>query len=150
MNLWRRLAALGCGLLFGFGLLLSGMSNPDKVLAFLDLGGQWDPSLMLVMVGAIAMALGPMTWARRHTRTSLDCPVQLPTRHSLDGRLVVGSLIFGAGWGLAGICPGPATLMLFMGYWQAGLFFGAMLVGMVLFIYWERHRVGRVDSRGRP
>lgn len=125
--------ALLCGLLFGVGLLLAGMANPTKVLGFLDLAGAWDPSLALVMVGAIGAAFLPFSWARRQARTLLGGAMQLPKARDLDRRLVVGSLVFGIGWGIAGICPGPALVGLGAGYWQAALFVAAMLVGMGVF-----------------
>lgn len=121
------------GLLFGVGLLLAGMVNPGKVLAFLDLSGAWDPSLGLVMVGAIAVAIGPFTWARQQSRSLLGRTIQLPTQRKLDPRLIGGNLLFGAGWGLAGICPGPAMVILLAGHWQAIVFILAMLAGMLLF-----------------
>lgn len=121
------------GVLFGLGLLLAGMANPAKVLGFLDVAGAWDPSLALVMVGAIGAALLPMAWARRHPLALLGAKMQLPARRDMDRRLVVGSLVFGAGWGLAGVCPGPALVLLPGGYWQAWLFVAAMLAGMVVF-----------------
>jgi len=128
-----RISAFIAGLLFGMGLLLSGMANPAKVLGFLDLAGQWDPSLALVMVGAIGAALLPMAWARRHAVALLGGAMQLPARRDIDRRLVGGSLIFGIGWGLAGVCPGPALVLLAGGFWQGGLFVAAMLAGMALF-----------------
>ena len=121
------------GLLFGVGLLLAGMVNPGKVLAFLDLSGAWDPSLGLVMVGAIAVAIGPFTWARQQSRSLLGRTIQLPTQRKLDPRLIGGNLLFGTGWGLAGICPGPAMVILLAGHWQAIVFMLAMLAGMLLF-----------------
>ncbi|PYB78193.1 hypothetical protein DMX11_09965 [Pseudomonas sp. LB-090624] len=121
------------GALFGMGLLLSGMANPAKVLGFLDLAGQWDPSLALVMVGAIGVALLPMAWARRHTLALLGGKMQLPTRRDVDRRLVGGSLLFGGGWGLAGLCPGPALVLLAGAYWQAWVFVAAMVTGMLVF-----------------
>ncbi|MEW5544960.1 DUF6691 family protein [Pseudomonas soli] len=128
----QRFIGFLAGALFGMGLLVSGMANPAKVLGFLDLAGQWDPSLALVMVGAIGMALLPMTWARRQAVALLGGRMQMPTRHDVDHRLVGGSLVFGVGWGLAGICPGPALVLLVGGYWQAWLFVAAMLAGMLL------------------
>ena len=125
--------ALLCGLLFGIGLLLAGMADPTKVLGFLDLAGAWDPSLALVMVGAIGAALLPLSWARRQSRNLLGGAMQLPKGRDLDRRLIVGSLVFGIGWGVAGICPGPALVGLGSGYWQAALFVAAMLAGMGLF-----------------
>lgn len=121
------------GLLFGVGLLLAGMVNPGKVLAFLDLSGTWDPSLGLVMIGAIAVAIGPFTWARQQSRSLLERTIQLPTQRKLDPRLIGGNLLFGTGWGLAGICPGPAMVILLAGHWQAIVFMLAMLAGMLLF-----------------
>lgn len=136
----RRLTALLAGLIFGLGLLLAGMSNPAKVLGFLDLGGAWDPSLALVMASAIGVALLPFTWARRQQRSLLDAPMQLPQKRELDRRLIGGSLLFGIGWGIAGICPGPALTLLLGGYWQSLLFVLAMLGGMWLFNALERRR----------
>ncbi|MFJ3262075.1 DUF6691 family protein [Pseudomonas sp. NPDC086581] len=125
-----RIVALLAGLLFGFGLLLAGMANPAKVLGLLDLAGQWDPSLALVMLAAITVGLPFFTWARRHDHALLGGVMQLPQRRDLDGRLVGGSLLFGVGWGIAGICPGPALVTFAAGYWQGALFCLAMLVGM--------------------
>ncbi len=99
----KRISGFIAGLLFGMGILLSGMANPAKVLGFLDIAGQWDPSLGLVMVGGIGAALLPMTWARRHTTALLGGKIQLPARRDIDRRLVGGSLVFGIGWGLAGV-----------------------------------------------
>lgn len=105
-----KIVAFLAGLLFGIGLLLAGMANPAKVLGFLDLAGHWDPSLALVMVAAIGTALPFFAWARRHDRALLGGAMQLPRRRDLDGQLVGGSLLFGVGWGIAGICPGPALV----------------------------------------
>lgn len=135
-----KLSAFIAGLLFGFGLLLAGMVNPGKVLAFLDLAGAWDPSLALVMVGAIGIAIGPLTWARQQSSSLLGQPMQLPIKRELDPRLIGGSLLFGVGWGIAGICPGPAVAILLTGHWQIFVFMSAMLVGMLLFTALEtRH-----------
>jgi uncharacterized membrane protein YedE/YeeE len=135
-----KLTAFIAGLLFGLGLLLAGMANPGKVLAFLDLAGAWDPSLALVMVGAIAVAIGPLTWARRQSSSLLGRPMQLPVKRELDPRLIGGSLLFGVGWGIAGICPGPAVAILLTGRWQAIVFMLSMLAGMVLFTALESRR----------
>lgn len=135
-----RLSAFACGLLFGLGLLLAGMANPAKVLAFLDLAGAWDPSLALVMVGAIAVAALPLHLAGRRSRALLGGAMQLPRRRELDARLVGGSLLFGLGWGIAGICPGPAVAILLSGHWQAPLFVAALLAGMLIFAALERRR----------
>lgn len=135
-----RLSAFVCGVLFGLGLLLAGMADPSKVLAFLDLAGAWDPSLALVMVAAIGVAALPMTLARRRSRALLGGAMQLPTRRDLDARLIGGSLLFGVGWGIAGICPGPALAILLTGHWQALLFVAAMLAGMLIFTALEGRR----------
>lgn len=135
-----RLSAFACGVLFGLGLLLAGMADPSKVLAFLDLTGAWDPSLALVMVAAIGVAALPMTLARRRRRALLGGAMQLPTRRDLDARLIGGSLVFGVGWGIAGICPGPALAILLSGHWQALLFVAAMLAGMLIFTALEGRR----------
>ena len=134
----RNVSAFFCGLLFGFGLLLAGMANPAKVQAFLDLGGLWDPSLALVMGGAIAVAILPFTWAKQHTRSLLGAPMQLPGKRDVDRRLVIGSLLFGSGWGIAGICPGPALATVLTGHCQLLLFGLAMLAGMLIFEALER------------
>ena len=118
------------GLLFGVGLILSGMTDPGKVQGFLDLAGAWDPSLALVMGGAIAIGVGAFAVARRRTSAFLGGAMQLPTRRDIDRPLVVGSLVFGAGWGLAGFCPGPAIVSAGAWHWQAWLFVGAMVAGM--------------------
>lgn len=135
-----RLSAFVCGVLFGLGLLLAGMADPSKVLAFLDLAGAWDPSLALVMVAAIGVAALPMTLARRRSRALLGGAMQLPIRRDLDARLIGGSLLFGVGWGIAGICPGPALAILLTGHWQALLFVAAMLAGMLIFTALEGRR----------
>lgn len=133
-----KFTALLAGLIFGLGLLLAGMANPAKVLAFLDLAGDWDPSLALVMAAAIAVAIGPFSWAKRQSVSLLGAPMQLPQKRQIDRRLVLGSLLFGAGWGIAGICPGPALVLTLTGHWQAWLFGAAMLAGMGLFELLER------------
>ena len=137
-----KLTAFFAGLVFGLGLLLAGMANPAKVLGFLDLAGAWDPSLALVMVAAIGVALLPLTWAKRRSRSLLGAPMQLPVKRELDRRLIGGSLLFGIGWGIAGICPGPAVAILLTGHWQVLLFVAAMLLGMLLFEALERRERG--------
>jgi uncharacterized membrane protein YedE/YeeE len=136
----RKLVAFLAGVLFGLGLLLAGMANPAKVLAFLDLSGAWDPSLALVMFAAIAVAFLPFSWARLQRSSLLGAPMQLPSKRELDRRLIGGSLLFGIGWGIAGICPGPALAILLTGRWQVLLFVAAMLAGMILFAALERRR----------
>ena len=127
------IASFAAGLVFGLGLILSGMANPAKVLGFLDLAGAWDPSLALVMAGAIAVGLGAFTFAKGRTRSLLGAEMRLPTARDIDRRLVGGSLLFGVGWGVAGFCPGPALVALGMGQGQAVVFVVAMLAGMGLY-----------------
>src|SRR5271154_847266 len=110
----NRISPFLVGLLFGIGLCLSGMSNPSKVLAFLDLGGAWDPSLALVMAGAIAVAFVAFRIAARRTASYSGEPFHYPTAKGIDARLVGGSLLFGVGWGLVGLCPGPALVVVAM------------------------------------
>ncbi|WP_423935994.1 DUF6691 family protein [Comamonas sp. 23] len=131
------IAALA-GLVFGLGLLVSGMADPQKVLAFLDLAGPWDPSLALVMGGAIALGLPGFALARRRSRSLLGEPMQLPARQAVDAPLLIGSALFGIGWGLAGYCPGPALLGTAAGMGSAAIFSAAMLVGMLLFGLWSK------------
>lgn len=127
------------GALFGLGLVVSGMANPAKVLDFLDLTGAWDPSLALVMAGAIAVGVAGFAAAGRRARSWLGSPMRLPANRAVDRRLVIGGVLFGVGWGLAGFCPGPALVALGAGYWQAAVFIVAMLAGMGLFEIAERH-----------
>ncbi|MDX1802492.1 MAG: YeeE/YedE family protein [Alcanivorax sp.] len=136
------LTAFITGLVFGIGLLLAGMANPAKVLGFLDLAGAWDPSLALVMVGAIAVASLGFALARRRDTAWSGEPIQIPTNRKLDRRLVLGSLGFGVGWGLAGFCPGPALVALGTGSGKAVVFVVAMLAGMAIFEGIERYRQG--------
>ena len=137
--------AFVAGLVFGLGLIVAGMVNPAKILGFLDIAGKWDPSLALVMAGAIAVGLVAFTLARRRTVSALGLPMQLPSARTLDARLVGGSLMFGIGWGLAGFCPGPAIVALGAGYAKAAVFVMAMLLGMGAFELIERNR-RRADS----
>jgi uncharacterized membrane protein YedE/YeeE len=132
--------ALLAGLVFGLGLIVSGMADPAKVLGFLDLAGAWDPSLAFVMAGAIAVALVAFAVARRRTRSLLGLELQLPQGRGIDRRLVLGGLVFGIGWGLAGFCPGPALVALGIGQAKAAVFVLAMLAGMVIFEWLERRR----------
>ena len=136
----RKLMAFLAGVIFGIGLLTAGMANPTKVLAFLDLAGAWDPSLALVMAAAIGVAFLPFSWARVQRTSLLGAPMQLPGKRELDRRLIGGSLLFGVGWGIAGICPGPAVALLLTGQWQVLVFVAAMLAGMIVFAALERQR----------
>ena len=121
-----------CGLIFGVGLLISGMANPDKVLGFLDLSRPWDPSLAFVMIGAIAVGIVGFALVKGKKRAFCGVPIMLPANNAIDRTLVVGAILFGLGWGLAGICPGPALVLLGAGVGKGLLFILAMLVGMWL------------------
>lgn len=127
------LLALLAGLVFGIGLILSGMANPAKVLGFLDVAGAWDPSLAFVMAGAILVGVAAFALARRRQRSWLGLPMQWPALAAVTPRLLLGSAAFGVGWGLAGFCPGPALVALGAGYAKAWGFVAAMLAGMALF-----------------
>lgn len=134
------LAALLSGLIFGLGLILSGMANPEKVLGFLDLAGLWDPSLAFVMGGAILVGLVAFTIARKRTLSFLGFDMKLPASTHIDSRLVVGSLMFGIGWGIAGFCPGPGLVALGAGELKAVVFVSSMVAGMGIYGWIERKR----------
>ena len=132
------LVAFIVGLTFGIGLIVSGMTDPSKVTGFLDLAGDWDPSLAVVMGGAIAVGFPAFRLAARRERSLLGQAMRLPAATRIDRRLVLGSLAFGAGWGLAGYCPGPALASLAIGGAKALVFTIAMVAGMVLFETFEK------------
>lgn len=132
--------ALTSGIIFGLGLILAGMANPAKVLAFLDLTGLWDPSLALVMGGAIGIGLIAFTIAKKRHTSFLGLKMQLPTSRVIDKRLVLGGLVFGVGWGLSGICPAPAFVLLGTGSIKGIIFVISMLVGMEIFEIIESYR----------
>ncbi len=134
------ITAFIAGLIFGIGLLLAGMANPAKVLAFLDIAGHWDPSLALVMGGAIPVSAIGFYLTRHRTAPLFSASFQVPTNRKLDKRLVLGALGFGVGWGLAGFCPGPALVALGTGSLKAVVFVAAMLSGMVIFEILERQK----------
>jgi len=134
------ITALLSGLIFGLGLMVSGMADPGKVLGFLDLAGNWDPSLALVMGGAVAVGLLAFALVKRRRATYLGEPLQLPTSRAIDRRLVLGSTLFGIGWGIAGFCPGPALTSLGTGNPKALLFVLGMLAGMGIFALLERRK----------
>jgi len=129
----HRISEFLVGLLFGLGLILSGMTDPSKVLGFLDIFGLWDPSLAFVMGGAIAVGFFAFAWAKKRTVNFLGGALHLPTNSQIDKPLVVGAVLFGAGWGLAGFCPGPALVSLASGQIKAAVFVVFMLAGMQLF-----------------
>ena len=141
------LSAFIVGLVFGIGLIVSGMTDPSKVLGFLDLAGNWDPSLAFVMGGAILVGLLAFRVAGRRERSLLGEAIRLPTATRIDRRLVLGSLAFGAGWGLAGYCPGPALASLATGGAKPLVFTGAMVAGMGVFELFERLGVARAAAK---
>jgi uncharacterized protein len=126
------------GLLFGVGLIVAGMTDPSKVLGFLDLAGTWDPSLAFVMGGGILVGLGAFATAKKRTTTFFGGAMHLPTSTDIDKRLIGGGLMFGVGWGLAGFCPGPAIVSMGAGQPKAAVFVAAMLAGMAVFEGVER------------
>lgn len=132
----RMAMALLSGLVFGFGLIAGGMTDPAKIKGFLDLFGAWDPSLALVMGGAIAVGVVAFALARRRSRSWSGDAIELPTSTVIDRRLVGGGLLFGAGWGLGGFCPGPALVAMGSGLVAAWVFVAAMLVGMLAHDRW--------------
>ncbi len=124
------LSQYAIGVLFGWGLIISGMSNPQKVLGFLDITGLWDPSLIFVMLGAILVGLAGFYIVSKRTEAFFGGALHIPTRRDISKPLVIGSFIFGIGWGIAGICPGPALVAFGAGYLKAFVFIIAMLAGM--------------------
>lgn len=134
------LIAFASGLVFGLGLIVSGMANPAKVLGFLDLAGQWDPSLAFVMGGAVLITAAGFAVLRRRRASLTGEPLRWPTATRIDLRLALGSLAFGAGWGLAGFCPGPALVAAAAGVPQALIFVAAMLAGMAIYAALEALR----------
>ena len=134
------LFALAAGLVFGAGLILSGMTDPGKVIGFLDVAGKWDPSLAFVMAGAILVGFFAFRSAGRRGRTFVGGALHLPTRRDIDLRLIAGSVVFGIGWGLAGFCPGPALVSFASGVDKAAVFVAAMLAGMAAYALAERMR----------
>ena len=134
----HRISEFLVGLLFGLGLILSGMTDPGKVIGFLDIAGMWDPSLALVMGGAIAVGFFAFAMAKKRTMNFLGGALHLPQSNQIDKPLVIGAMMFGAGWGLAGFCPGPALVSLASGQIKAAFFVVLMLVGMQVFEVWNR------------
>lgn len=127
-----RLAGLACGLLFGFGLVISGMTNPAKVLNFLDVYGKWDPSLLLVLAAAVTVAFIGFRLVWRWSSPIYAQEFQIPKASKIDRRLIAGAAVFGTGWGLGGLCPGPAISAVVTGGEPALYFVCAMIVGMIL------------------
>jgi uncharacterized membrane protein YedE/YeeE len=141
----RSFAAFVAGLIFGLGLVVSHMIDPAKVLGFLDIAGNWDPSLVFVMIGAIPVAAIGFGATRARRAPVLDTQFHGPARTRVDAPLAVGSTLFGIGWGLVGYCPGPALTSLALGRWQSFVFAAAMLVGMLGYRF--RDRAGTLFSR---
>ena len=141
----RASAAFLAGLIFGLGLVVSHMIDPAKVLGFLDIAGNWDPSLAFVMIGAIPVAAIGFRATRARRAPVLDIEFHGPTRTRVNTGLIIGSALFGIGWGLVGYCPGPALTSLALGRWQSFVFVAAMLVGMVGYRF--RDRAGAIFSR---
>lgn len=127
------LIALLAGLVFGLGLIIGGMTNPAKVLGFLDITGDWDPSLAFVMIGAIAVGFFAFREARQRKWSVLGLSIDLPERTNIDRPLVIGALLFGIGWGLSGFCPGPAVASVLIGGSAVWIFVASMLAGMGLY-----------------
>jgi uncharacterized membrane protein YedE/YeeE len=130
------------GLIFGIGLIISGMADPAKVLAFLDVTGLWNPSLIFVMAGAIGLGFFAFLCAKSRRTTVLGTEMKLPSVTRIDRRLIIGAVLFGIGWGIAGFCPGPALVGLGMGLPKALIFVVAMLGGMALYELFDRPRSG--------
>lgn len=143
----NRFAEFLVGLLFGIGLILAGMTDPGKIIGFLDLFGPWDPSLALVMGGAIGVGVFAFAMARKRTVSFLGEAMQLARPSPVDRPLVAGSLLFGMGWGLAGYCPGPALVSLGAGHWQAAVFVVSMVAGMLVF-EWARRGSPLLQAEG--
>jgi uncharacterized membrane protein YedE/YeeE len=144
------LTSLITGLIFGIGLIASGMADPAKVLGFLDLTGLWDPSLALVMAGAISVGALAFAVAGRRKASLIGLDMKLPTSRQLDRRLMAGSVLFGIGWGIAGFCPGPGLVALGMGESKALIFVLAMIAGMGLFEVIERRRQSGLLQSAQP
>ena len=133
-----KILAFLSGIVFGIGLLVSGMTDPAKVIAFLDIAGPWDPSLILVMITAVLVALVPMQLAQRRKQSLVGEKIAFPSTRGITGKLIVGSAIFGIGWGMTGLCPGPSLASLAASTWQEWLFFSSMVGGMIGFELWQR------------
>lgn len=139
-------ASLFAGLIFGLGLIVSGMANPEKVLGFLDIAGLWDPSLAFVMGGAIIVGLVAFAVARKRTLSFLGFNMKLPANSQVEKRVVIGSMMFGIGWGIAGFCPGPGLVALGAGETKGLVFVASMVAGMMLFEMIERKRALSTDD----
>lgn len=146
----QRISEFVVGLIFGVGLVLSGMTDPGKVIGFLDVSGDWDPSLALVMGGAIAVGMFAFAWAKKRRQPVLGEAFDWPASEQIDRRVVIGSLVFGIGWGLAGFCPGPAVVSLAAGHEKALYFVGAMIFGMIAFELIQRRLSPSSETESQP
>lgn len=133
----KNIIGLLAGLLFGIGLLISGMTDPVKVQGFLDVFGAWDISLALVMGSGLAVAIVGVQLAKRGKLSLVGSPIEMPTKTKITKKLVIGAMLFGIGWGLVGICPGPGIVLLGTGQWQAYVFIPAMIIGMLVYQWLE-------------
>lgn len=133
----KNIIGLLAGLLFGFGLLISGMTDPAKVQGFLDVFGAWDISLALVMGGGLMVALVGVQLAKRQQSSWIGTLIEMPTKTTINKKLLIGAMLFGIGWGLVGICPGPGIVLLGTGQWQAYVFIPAMIIGMLVYQWLE-------------
>ena len=132
----RHTVAFLSGAIFALGLLISGMADPNKVLAFLDITGAWDPSLIFVMLGAIPVAYLAFRYANKRQSTVLGEQFSTVNKKEIDRGLIVGSSLFGIGWGLSGICPGPSIVILGLALTNGYIFFIALIIGMLIYEYW--------------
>lgn len=133
----KNIIGLMAGLLFGIGLLISGMTDPLKVQGFLDVFGAWDISLALVMGGGVIVAIVGVQLAKRQKTSWIGTSIDMPTKRTINKKLLIGAMLFGIGWGLVGICPGPGIVLLGTGQWQAYVFIPAMIVGMLVYQWLE-------------
>ncbi len=146
----QRISEFVVGLIFGLGLMLSGMTDPGKVIGFLDITGAWDPSLALVMGGAIGVGVFAFAWAKKRRQPMLGEAFDWPASELIDRRVVIGSLVFGIGWGLAGFCPGPALVSLAAGQEKALYFVGAMIFGMIACELMPLHPSPSSETESQP
>lgn len=133
----KNMIGLVAGLLFGFGLLISGMTDPAKVQGFLDVFGAWDISLALVMGGGLLVATIGVQLAKRQKNSWIGTLIEMPSKTTINKKLIIGAMLFGIGWGLVGICPGPSIVLLGTGHWQGYVFAVAMLLGMIIYQWLE-------------
>ncbi|OWW04514.1 transporter [Rhizobium sp. R72] len=146
----RFLASILCGFLFGVGLVVSDMVNPARVLAFLDVAGDWDPSLAFVMGGALIPSSAAYVIKQYRSRPVFDTEFHVPTSRSIDARLVFGAVLFGLGWGFVGLCPGPAIASLVTGRWETVLFTVAMILGIFTYRIAKSRQRAPLRSQGSP